>query len=591
MSGTPTAATTSCCLGFAPLRRRALPAEAQKADVQVAVIYPAPDSTPCSRVSSKKEEAEEIDFDSLPCVARSSTEKTERIVKRKNRFDRALIAARSEIDSVLELDGMPAAAVTRLKAVEKRLREVEVEIARLRAPGAPTALPGHWQRLLDKKEPVHEETRRHLLSTYVDKQHRSAQHAMLTPTRTYRSSARLSIVSNASDSPDSSLFSRAMSYSPGGSGGKEPSRRDATTHGEVATILDALGTLHFDALALQRRPEVGGKPIFAIGKRLLQEDGLADDLHSAAFVADAGSFRERALRFYSAVDHLYKRDAIYHGNAHGADVMATVAWFMRFPFLQEQCHSLDYFLITMAGAIHDLGHPGTNNLFQCTTMSDLAVRYNDKSVLENFHVASSFEFLLSREEHNWYSLIQDAFRQPEGGSKTPALNLQQYSRKMLIDMVLGTDMAKHATHVSKIQELASKERAAGQHEEVAGDSLERKVMIMETVLHAADISNPCKPRPMMLAWAEKVLCEFWAQGDEERKRGLPVSPLCDRDSGRKAVAKGQLGFIKFVILPFWTPIAELMFDAKEATKMLADNMTFWEEQDKKQATYEQIFGA
>lgn len=42
-------------------------------------------------------------------------------------------------------------------------------------------------------------------------------------------------------------------------------------------------------------------------------------------------------------------------------------------------------LISSAG--HDYGHPGQNNHFLVQTQSQLALNYNDRSVLENFHAA------------------------------------------------------------------------------------------------------------------------------------------------------------------------------------------------------------
>ena len=42
-------------------------------------------------------------------------------------------------------------------------------------------------------------------------------------------------------------------------------------------------------------------------------------------------------------------------------------------------------------------------------------------------------------------------------------------------------------------------------------------------------------------WCRRILSEFFAQGDRERKLDLPISPLCDRFSSR--VAKSQIGNI------------------------------------------------
>jgi cAMP-specific phosphodiesterase 4 len=45
----------------------------------------------------------------------------------------------------------------------------------------------------------------------------------------------------------------------------------------------------------------------------------------------------------------------------------------------------------LAGACHDVDHPGVNNLFLIESRDKLAIRYNDVSVLENHHVAFSFD--------------------------------------------------------------------------------------------------------------------------------------------------------------------------------------------------------
>ena len=65
-----------------------------------------------------------------------------------------------------------------------------------------------------------------------------------------------------------------------------------------------------------------------------------------------------------------------------------------------------------------------------------------------------------------------------------------------------------------------------------------------------------KPLPIYLKWADRVLAEFWQQGDEERRRGLPLSMMCDRNGAN--VAKSQLGFINFIVRPFMTELSPLL---------------------------------
>ena len=76
------------------------------------------------------------------------------------------------------------------------------------------------------------------------------------------------------------------------------------------------------------------------------------------------------------------------------------------------------------------------------------------------------------------------------------------------------------------------------------------------MLHAADISNPAKPRLHYFEWTDRVLAEFYAQGDKERAlgdEGPGISTFFDRE--KPNVIKCQSGFIGFIVRPlfeFWS---------------------------------------
>ena len=74
----------------------------------------------------------------------------------------------------------------------------------------------------------------------------------------------------------------------------------------------------------------------------------------------------------------------------------------------------------IASAIHDVDHPGVNNQFLVNTSSQMALMYNDESVLENHHLAVAFQLM-----QNENCDILDSLSKSE----------RQLFRKMVIEMV------------------------------------------------------------------------------------------------------------------------------------------------------------
>ena len=52
---------------------------------------------------------------------------------------------------------------------------------------------------------------------------------------------------------------------------------------------------------------------------------------------------------------------------------------------------IEIFSAVVGAFVHDVGHTGVNNNFLVQTGSQLALRFNDQSPLENMHVAIAFE--------------------------------------------------------------------------------------------------------------------------------------------------------------------------------------------------------
>lgn len=59
------------------------------------------------------------------------------------------------------------------------------------------------------------------------------------------------------------------------------------------------------------------------------------------------------------------------------------------------------------------------------------------------------------------------------------------------------------------------------------------------MVHCADLSNPTKPLELYRQWTDRIMEEFFRQGDKERERGMEISPMCDKHTA--SVEKSQVG--------------------------------------------------
>lgn len=108
------------------------------------------------------------------------------------------------------------------------------------------------------------------------------------------------------------------------------------------------------------------------------------------------------------------------------------------------------------------------------------------------------------------------------------------------------------------------------------DQQERQMMC-QIILHAADISNPLRPWPICCDWSTLVCQEFFRQGDEEKKRGLPVSPNMDRDCVTQMMVGMQFG--DYIVGPYFGLFATLFPRADTLVQQLKKNRIEWQNMD------------
>ncbi|XP_062899036.1 3',5'-cyclic-AMP phosphodiesterase 4D isoform X4 [Mobula hypostoma] len=257
-------------------------------------------------------------------------------------------------------------------------------------------------------------------------------------------------------------------------------------------------------------------------------------------------------------DH-YHADVAFHNNIHAADVAQSTHVLLSTPALEAVFTDLEILTAIFASAIHDVDHPGVSNQFLINTNSELALMYNDSSVLENHHLAVGFKLL---QEENC-----DIF---QNLTKKQRLSL----RKMVIDIVLATDMSKHMNLLADLKTMVETKKVTSSGVLLL-DNYSDRIQVLQNMVHCADISNPTKPLQLYRQWTDRIMEEFFRQGDRERERGMEISPMCDEHNA--SIEKTQVGFIDYIVHPLWETWADLVHpDAQDILDTLEDNREWYQ---------------
>ncbi|XP_047457903.1 high affinity cGMP-specific 3',5'-cyclic phosphodiesterase 9A isoform X4 [Mugil cephalus] len=206
--------------------------------------------------------------------------------------------------------------------------------------------------------------------------------------------------------------------------------------------------------------------------------------------------------------------------------------------LQEKFTQVDILILMTAAVCHDLDHPGFNNTYQINARTELAVRYNDISPLENHHCAVAFQ-IFSQPDCNIFSNFDpEAFKQIRQGT---------------ITLILATDMARHGEILDSFKQKVDNFDYADE---------EHVTCLKMVLIKCCDISNEVRPMEVAEPWVDCLLEEYFMQSDREKAEGLPVAPFMDREKVTKPTA--QIGFIKFVLIPMFETVMKLFPQIEEA---------------------------
>lgn len=252
----------------------------------------------------------------------------------------------------------------------------------------------------------------------------------------------------------------------------------------------------------------------------------------------------------------------YHNFIHVIDVMQTCASFLGEVGASMVFNDTDILALYLSAFLHDIGHPGLNNVYQINAETALALCYNDISVLENHHCALAFA----------------VFKQPSSNIfEEVTAALRKTIRKAMIEMILSTDMMTHFILTDELNDCVTRhftplDSMAALNSVVIPDK--DRTTLLRSILHAADISNPAKAWETSKKWSDLVVQEFFAQGDLEKAQALPVSMNMDRCFAVQDEI--SLNFNDFIVAPFFFTLLKAFPKLEKSVRHLESNRYEWD---------------
>lgn len=286
--------------------------------------------------------------------------------------------------------------------------------------------------------------------------------------------------------------------------------------------------------------------------------------------------RQVLASFIMAAANGYSNQSIapYHNWAHAVDVTHGVFRMLNICSAERYLSSHERYALVVSAICHDIGHPGLNNPYLVETSHEFAIRYNDRSPLENLHCAKLFEIVSQPKTAVFSQLDKNQYRE---------------ARQVCIEAILHTDNTHHFGMVKELQmlyemnsdvfdislQMYSQKQIEFPPREIVDiiSDPEKKKLMKNLFLHFSDVSNPMMPFDIAKQWAWAIIDEFFLQGDKEKELGIVVQPLNDREKVNRPYS--QAGFIEFFVAPFAFATVRLLPPLVMCTDQMMYNLKDW----------------
>jgi hypothetical protein len=268
-------------------------------------------------------------------------------------------------------------------------------------------------------------------------------------------------------------------------------------------------------------------------------------------------FHIKNERFYKFLDEmsLAYNDVPYHNWRHAVDVTQFVTYQIVTAQLQYELSKFQILALLIAAICHDANHDGFASSYNLQAQTPLGILFKNQSVMEMHHCSVAIR-VISDPDRNIF----------EGLS--PAETKDMWT--LVLMLILGTDMGKHFPFVKEVNDrLATGPLVAAKPED--------SVIILQLLLHCADLSNVCRPFKLADKWCGLMCEEFFHQGEIEKATGIEYTDeIHDREHLDKP--KCQMGIVESVCLPLYETAARALPQLEVNAAAIRANIAAWKSQ-------------
>ncbi|RLN60791.1 hypothetical protein BBJ29_006570 [Phytophthora kernoviae] len=331
--------------------------------------------------------------------------------------------------------------------------------------------------------------------------------------------------------------------------------------------------------------------------------------------------KHRLQNFIVAMKEHYHPNP-FHNFLHAFSVVHASYLLLSTTDAAQMLQPLDIAACLVASLGHDVDHPGHTNDFEVVSGSQLAMLYSDESVLEHHHAYTTFR-LISKEKNA--NILQNLTRAD-----------YRHVRKMVIIAILGTDMANHFKFLESLEKVL---RPASHHVDtstistakrdsssvtaivategpvvdtprgstsgsapnsfhsttgpkflpgrsssgrltkngwVYNGTVEDRLFLVKTLVHASDLSGQVFPKAVALKWSNMISKEFAYQALMEQAENIPIS-YRNIDDPLKMV-EGQLFFAQKIVSPLWDLMHIMLPGLEHCMENLTANVAHYEQE-------------